>query len=290
MERLENDFIILDTSPFSASVHSVFLKEAGRCVTLVLPLEVDHGKDPSYSGNTIFPFAGRIKDAHFGDTELDRNDGANSLHGGFASKNAIFSLEKKTSSSIVWALSRKAGEDRLEAERTYRCAYTLDGHDLIIDLSMDSDIPVLCDMTVHIYFNLSGEENILNHTLQMDAESVVINDRDHCPLSVMSVDGTIFDLRKPTRLEKTVKSPLLAFSEGLNNAYILDEGGQVRLSAGGITVEGSSDSKAVVVYSGGYLESPSSHIALEFEDIPFSSTRTVTDHFHRRIRFSFQCK
>ena len=82
-------------------------------------------------------------------------------------------------------------------------------------------------------------------------------------------------------------SPLLAFSHGLNNAFILD-GKTITLETGGIRVDLESDSPAAVVYTGGYLDRPRSYVAIEFEDIPFPETRRVTASFTRRITLNFR--
>lgn len=247
----------------------------------------DHADDPSYSGNTVFPLAGRIRGSRIGSFALEANDGPNCLHGGTSSRQACFSLSSRSSDSLTWTVCREAGEDGLPAARTYTTRYALDGKRLLIDMMMDSDRTVPCDMTSHLYFNLSGESDILNHVIQADSSRIVVNDSSHCAFAVRKSAGTDYDISRPRRLADVTSSPLFSFSKGLNNAYILDEGGAVRLSAGGLRLTGRSDSRAVVLYTGGYLEHPMSHIAIEFEDLPFSSTRQMTDRFRRHIEFSF---
>lgn len=287
MEKLENQYICLESCPQAAAVHSLRIIPLGRTVTLVLARQEDHADDPSYSGNTVFPLAGRIRGSRIGSFALEANDGPNCLHGGTSSRQACFSLSSRSSDSLTWTVRREAGEDGLPAARTYTTRYALDGKRLLIDMMMDSDRTVPCDMTSHLYFNLSGESDILNHVIQADSSRIVVNDSSHCAFAVRKSAGTDYDISRPRRLADVTSSPLLSFSKGLNNAYILDEGGAVRLSAGGLRLTGRSDSRAVVLYTGGYLEHPMSHIAIEFEDLPFSSTRQMTDRFRRHIEFSF---
>lgn len=285
MDMIENDHLRILCTPYCAAIHCIYSKKHGRSISLVLPSESDHATSPTYSGNTIFPFAGRIPGAFFNGLELDRNDGMNSLHGGFGPRAAIFERCSATSGRIEYRLSRKRGDDRLPVEREYRTGFSLDGNAISIDLSMEAERPVLADMTSHLYFNLSGERTIRNHMLSIDAEKCVLNNEDHTAREIIDVAGTAMDFRTPRRLSEIMDEPFLAFSHGLNNAFILGKDHAAALSADGMKLTGISDSAAVVIYTGGFLDPPSSYIAMEFQDIPVNSCRTVADRTSRHIEF-----
>lgn len=287
MDVLDNFFMTVCTSSCNAAVHSVYIKKIDRIVTLVLPTEESHMSDPSYSGNTIFPFAGRIRGGIYGNCRFDLNDGANSIHGGSESRKAVFLIAEKSDTRIVYTIERAAGQDGLMSGRVYTVEYSLSGNELVIVHRMTSSSPVLTDTTCHLYFNLSGEKTVGGHFIRLDSDEVLINDEEHCGLKTISLDGSALDLRSGRMLEEVCSAPCLGFSRGLNNAYILKKGSAVRLSAGGLSLEASSDSPAVVIYSGGFLEEPSSFIALEFQSVPLNECRSETKDYVRRMRFRF---
>ena len=289
MDYLENEYLAVETTACAAAVHSVYLKKAGRTVTLVLNREEDHNTDPSYSGNVIFPFAGRIKDALFNSIRLDRNDGNNSLHGGRDAHLAVFRKEAGDECSVVYSLERRRGEDNLPAHRLYTVSYTLSGSSLRIRLHMESDVPVLCDMTSHMYFNLSGEETVGRHLMRIRADRAAINNEDHTFRELIDPRGTCLDFSSFRELDEAIRAPELAFSHGLNNAYRLSGSPAVELKAGGVSLSADSDSRAAVIYTGGYLPVSSGFAAIEFQDLPASSERQVTADFTRTISFTFTC-
>lgn len=288
MDVLDNSFMTVCTSPCNAAVHSVYIKKIDRTVTLVLPAEESHISDPSYSGNTIFPFAGRIRGGVYGNCRFDLNDGANSLHGGSDSRKAVFSIAGKTDTCIVYTIERAAGQDGLMSGRVYTVEYSLSDNELVIVHTMKSSSPVLTDTTCHLYFNLSGEKTVGRHLIRLDSDEALINDEEHCAVKTVSLDGSALDLRAGCLLEEVCSAPCLGFSRGLNNAYILKKGSAVHLSAGGLSLEASSDSPAVVIYSGGFLEKPSSFIALEFQSVPLNECRTESSDYVRHMRFRFR--
>ncbi|MEM7300754.1 MAG: aldose epimerase family protein [Pseudomonadota bacterium] len=78
----------------------------------------------------------------------------------------------------------------------------LDGGVLDIRFETMSDEPTLCNLAAHSYFNLDGSRNILDHTLQMDADHFLPVDDELIPTGEQkSVEGDGFDFRsaKPLR-------------------------------------------------------------------------------------------
>lgn len=287
MHRLESNTLIVLTSAVSGSVHSIVYKSLERELTLKLSSEREHKTDPSYSGNTIFPYSGRIANAIFNGILLDRNDGINSLHGGSAARKAEFETVDYSPCFIKYRTVRKKGDDLMNCHRVYSITYSLHENELMITHEMESDVPVLTDTTCHLYFNLSGENNILKHTIKVSEDAVVLNSSDHTARTLIETSGSFFNLNQPKKLGEICTLPQLSFSNGLNNAYRLVNDKLVRLESDDLMMEASSDSAAVVLYSGGYLKEPSSHIAVEFEDLPFNENRTVTDTYKRNFYYRF---
>lgn len=290
MDKLENDTLRIETTPYSASLHSLVYKPFERELTLTLESEEAHTFHPSYSGCTIFPFAGRIKGGVFQNLKLDRNDGENSLHGGRDSRLAVFEKIKSTPSSVSYRTYRKKGEDNIDGNRVYTVTYSLEGDTLSITHEMASDKPVISDTTCHLYFNLGSDENVLNHRIRLDEDAIVLNNEDHTPQSLIPTKGTLFDLNEERTIESINSLGAFSFSRGLNNAYRLSGKRILHLLSGDLMMEAAGTSVGVVLYSGGYLERKAGYIAVEFEDLPFKETRTVTEYYRRDFSFTFRSK
>ena len=54
-------------------------------------------------------------------------------------------------------------------------------NEMCISYHAVSDEDTLCNLTNHAYFNLSGEENILDHTLQINASLITATDEALIP-------------------------------------------------------------------------------------------------------------
>ena len=288
MERIQNNYLTAECTIYCAALHSLRINSLSRTVSLALKDEKEHTDSPTYSGNTIFPFAGRIENGVFGTLRLDQNEGKNSLHGGRDARKAVFTLKDISRTSVTYSLKRENGEDSIPSKREYTAKFSLEENSILIEYSMRSDTPVLCDMTNHLYLNLNGDEDIRDEFIKVDADEVVINDEDNIPRRLILVQNTPFDLRTLKKLGDIIDKKELSPSKGLNNAYLLNNGKQAILQGKDIKMVATSNSEAVVIYSGGYLEKKSSFVAIEFQSVPLNAMRPVTDNFHRWIRFSFQ--
>ncbi len=83
----------------------------------------------------------------------------------------------------------------LDITLTYKI---LSGERLKIEITANSDQDTLCNFAHHSYFNLDGSENILDHYLQIDAETYLPVDENKIPTGICkSVDCSPFDFRQP---------------------------------------------------------------------------------------------
>lgn len=160
----------------------------------------------------------------------------------------------------------------------------------------------------------------LRQELEIAANNVVLNDAANLPVDLIPVAGTPFDFRVPVTLQHMLDSEILRdrtsteqfqAGRGFNNAYILTRADLRRHLRGvrheeplkkactlrdpvsGHQMTMMTDATALVLYSGGFLPTPGSHIALEAQDIPDVSNllpermtlTTPEKPFHREIRF-----
>ena len=168
--------------------------------------------DNPYFGATCGRYANRIKNGEFyiGDElfHLTKNDNDNSLHGGKKGFDKkiwdSFIREDSLSMKLVSEHGEEGYPGKLEVEVNFKLN---DENNLIINYTATTNKKTVINLTNHSYFNLSGANNILDHIIQIYADTyVLVNDEAIPTGSLKNVLGTGMDLRKPTRIGKEIKS------------------------------------------------------------------------------------
>ena len=134
METIENEKLRVSLTRNSAAVHKIEDKHTGFVYDLVLPCEEDHLTVPSYAGNTVGSYAGRMANAHLiidgTDYQLDRTDRNASLHGGLASLRREWDVLEVDGNSATYGVKLSHMEDGLPGNRTFTVRYILEGNEL----------------------------------------------------------------------------------------------------------------------------------------------------------------
>ena len=265
----ENTEILVDT--LGASLAGVRIPDGDGTPTEVLlspDTRTRGGEDPSYSGRTVAPCCGRIRDAEInilGKTfRLSENEGKNHIHGGFGS--AALSRWETVSAGprqACFRLSLPDGLDGYPGNRTLEALYTAGPGSVSVRYSAVSDRPTWFDCTNHAYWDLGGrfDGSALDQTLEICSDTAVMNGKDHLPVRLSAAGGAM-DFRSPAR----ISDKLTAFSgdeqlktgHGYNNAFILkkDSPYAARLFSPvtGIRMTVYTDQPSLVFYSGGFLK------------------------------------
>lgn len=310
----------------------------------------------SYAGRTLCPNSGRIGSPglkiHNEVFHLDANDGINQLHGGPHNLSfADWEIEDTETGTdyvkVTFSASQPDGMDGFPGNRHYLVTYTIEDMGCItINYHATSDRPSYINMSNHSYWNLHGMEvhfddalsesthsytslknkqphktlSGLEQLLSINANNVMLNQKDHLPAEMIPVTGTPFDFRSPVSLSEMLSSekssePLFTeqavTAKGYNHAYLLAKPDLRRKFRGVKHYESlknactltdplsqrklslMTDAPAIVLYSGGFLSEPSMYIALEAQDIPnvcniLPEYMKITDQdhpFERSIRF-----
>ena len=263
---------------------------------------------------------------------LAPNDGQNQLHGGKHNLSftdwAVEELEEAPDYvKIGFTATQPDGLDGFPGNRRYHVRYIIEDTSWIrIEYRAESDQPTYVNLSNHTYWNLAGTEwepevgAGLRQELEIAANNVVLNDAASLPADLIPVAGTPFDFRVPVTLQHMLDSEILRdrtsteqfqTGRGFNNAYVLTRADLRRHLRGvrheeplkkactlrdpvsGHQMTMMTDATALVLYSGGFLPTPGSHIALEAQDIPDVSNllpermtlTTPETPFHREIRF-----
>ena len=203
---------------------------------------------------------------------LATNDGPNHLHGGVRGFNRrIWQVVEASSGERARLRLRLVSEDGDEGYPGTLVAtvtYTLspDG-ELRLDAEATADAPTLVNLTNHSYFNLAGGGDVLDHALQIDADAYCPVDDALIPTGALEpVDGTPFDLRRPTIVGEALKvaHPQLARARGFDHCLALrgwdDALGGARTACvlvdpgSGRRLTVVTDQPGVQLYSGNFLD------------------------------------
>jgi len=219
--------------------------KAGKNADVVLGFDNLEGYlgDHPFFGATVGRYGNRIAKGKFSidghEYSLFLNNGPNSLHGGkegFSRK--VWKAEPVKSthgSGVKFTYVSKDGEEGYPGTLTTNVTYELsDDNALKITYHASTDKLTVVNLTNHSYFNLSGAGNgdILKEVLQLDADRYTPVDDTLIPTGELaSVDGTVYDFRKPTAIgARSAQVPKLG---GYDNNFVLNgEAGKLQRVGG----------------------------------------------------------
>lgn len=186
--------------------------ELGDVVIGHKTLEEYFGAD--YNGCFVGRYANRIGGAEFSLNGvkyiLDKNDGANSLHGGSTGYHQVLLNVAETiegdEPSITFAHTSPDMDEGYPGELKLTVKYTLTkDNELVIDYGATTDKETIYNPTNHSFFNLSGDHNkdILDTELMINSDSITLVSDDLIPTGdIQSVEGTEFDFGTAKTLGK----------------------------------------------------------------------------------------
>ncbi|WP_025099798.1 aldose epimerase family protein [Burkholderia sp. A1] len=184
----------------------------------------------AYFGALVGRCANRIAEARFSldgiDYPLDRNDGAQCLHGGFSGFHRALWEAEPREDALLMRLASPEGEGGFPGNLEVRVRYALDDHGtLSIGYEARADAPTPISLTSHPYFNLSGRPHgdIGGHVLSIDADRYLEVDARLIPQREAGVAGTAFDFRHAAPLGARLGWPhaQLALAGGFDHCFVL---------------------------------------------------------------------
>lgn len=246
---------------YGAAVYSI--KVDGREVS-VRPEELNDFLTSDFDyGKTIGRTAGRLIAPSY---EIDgisypvkpyRSD-KTKLHGGetgfcFRHFKVIETREDAQQSVVVFRYVSADGEEDYPGELTLDVIYTLDDRmNFRIDYQATTTKDTLCSITNHLYFNLLGYGDIMDHELLVKASTYIEGDHEGIPIGKVDVTKTAFDLRKPSNLGSKIRSIADTPAMGYDHPWLFDDKvGYAKLvdPTDQISLELSTDYPAVVIFT-----------------------------------------
>lgn len=178
--------------------------KTGNLVDVVLGFDsvAEYEGDPEYLGALVGRVANRIKDGDFtlGGKEysLAQMEFGNCIHGGIDGYSFRIWDHQIDGDKLVLTLHSPDGDEGFPGNLDVTVTYSFDNcNNLRLDYRANSDADTIVNLTNHAYFNLSGEGDILDHIMQIQADAYTAADAHFLPTGeIVPVEGTPFDFRK----------------------------------------------------------------------------------------------
>ena len=182
----------------------------------------------TYFGAFVGRFANRIAKAGFTlngkKYSLDKNDGANSLHGGFLGYDKMLwsskTIKGKDYAGVEFSRLSPDGEQGFPGNLFITVRYVLDkNNNLSLSYTAKTDKATPVNFTNHSYFNLAGKGQIYDHVMQMNSNYYLEVSPKLIPTgNLIPVKETPFDFNSP----KTLGQDIEKIKPGYDHCYVTE--------------------------------------------------------------------
>ncbi len=263
----------------------------------VLLAPADLLSDPYYMGATVGRVANRIANAHIvvdgKGYSLERNDNANSNHGGFEGFDRKWWDWHITDCGIIFSRLSPDGENGFPGNVSVEVEYRWSNdNEMTILYRATTDALTCLNLTNHAYFNLSGTTaatdtaegnstggDITGHMLHIPSHTILETDATFIPTGMLlDVGGTPFDFTAFKRIGKDLNADneQLRWNRGYNHCYVLKTkssdivipAAYLTDPASGRTLKVTTSQNSVLLYSSGYYSRPAAALCLETQNWP----------------------
>lgn len=232
--------------------------------------------NPNYHGALVGRYANRIAGGSFRinghNYTLPKNSGEHCLHGGNSGFNQVIwdasIILEDGQESLRLRHTSPDGDQGFPGELKVTADFRLtDSNELVVKMTASTDKPTVVSLTLHPYFNLTGdtEKSILGHRIRMPSEQYLPVTDSLKPIgSLENVQGTPFDLRQARTLESALGThhEQVAITHGFDHCFVSPHPGDPASCLGFIydPVSGRglkvfSDAPGVQLYTGNHLNS-----------------------------------
>jgi aldose 1-epimerase len=226
---VQNKRMAFSVTDYGCTITSIVLTDSsGVCTDVVLGYSTLDGyiNGTCFFGAFIGRFANRIGRASFTHDgtkyQLDKNDGPNTLHGGFSGwdKNVWHAktVNTKTQSGIKFTRLSRNGEQGFPGNMKVEVTYLLDDmNNITCRYSAVTDKACPVNFTNHSYFNLAGSGTIDNHLLKLDCDYTLDIDGRLIPTGkLLAVKDTPFDFTTDKKIGRDIKE----VGNGYDHCYV----------------------------------------------------------------------
>jgi len=158
---------------------------------------------------------------------LPQNDRGNTLHGGeHGFDKLLWLISDATAAELRLSLVSPDGDQGFPGELRVEAQYRLDGESLTLEFRARTTKPTVVSLSAHPYFNLAGAASgdVFGHRVTIAADEFLPTDKAQIPTGeIRSVDGTVFDLRRPVVIGERIRraEPQLLHGQGYDHYFVL---------------------------------------------------------------------
>ena len=202
------DGLSLRLTDYGARLVSLSMPDrSGRAADVVLGFDdaASYAASNAYLGATVGRYGNRIRGGTLRlqgqDYQLDRNEGANHLHGGGRGWDSrIWEADvSPDATAVAFRMTSPAGDMGFPGACEVATTYELLGNRLRITMTATPDATTVVNMVHHSYFNLAGHGSgpVLGHLMRIPADYYTPVDAELLPTGeIRTVSGTRFDFRE----------------------------------------------------------------------------------------------
>jgi aldose 1-epimerase len=245
---------------------------SGRSGDVVLGFDTLHGyvgKHP-WLGATVGRVANRIAKGKFTldgmEYSLEINDPPNNLHSGSKDLSRVVwkaePVHEGDGAAVRFTYDSPDGDEGFPGRVLVTVVYRLtDNNELHLEYTAKTDKATPVNLTNHSYFNLGGEETVLNEVLQINAGKYMPVDATLIPTGeITPVKGTPLDFTRPVAIGTHI-AEMKGDPGGYDHNFVLSmEAGRLKMAArvfdprSGRQMEVWTTEPGVQFYSGNFLD------------------------------------
>ena len=221
---------VLEVLDLGATVHRLWVTGGDgvrRNVVLGHATAEEYLESADYVGGTIGRYANRIRGGRFildGETvQLATNENGNALHGGPEGfDKRLWQVVRHNDDQLTLTLTSPCGDQGFPGELIVVAQMETTDEAVRFRFEARTDAPTVVSLTNHAYFNLDGDDtgSVADHLLVVEADQYLSVDDAGIPSDPTPIDGTDFDLRRPTHLAHRLAAG------GFDHAFVLSGSGR----------------------------------------------------------------
>lgn len=270
---LENSYLKVVISTFGAAIFHIYLKNKNKYHEVtVQPNNLEefmysdfyYGKTVGRVSGRLFPPGYIIKD------NFHKQKKENILHSGksgFSFSN--FDVVSFSKDKLILEAVSFEKDSGFPGDLRLNVIYEIENRSLRVRYLANASKSTLCNITNHVYFNLSQEKDIYNHEIKVDSKEYLEIDKDNRIIGKKNIINSKYDLSKKINMRSVLEKMSNTPFKGLDHTFLLNKK-CVNLFCNEFSLEVKTSYPAIVIYSHN-KKSPHSLLQKEFGDNEHSS-------------------
>lgn len=228
----------VDVLTYGARLINIFMPDRkGNLADVAVGCKTPEGHyaPKQYFGATVGRFCNRIEKGKFTlngvEYQLEINNGENHLHGGVSAcfDREVWDAEIENNRLKLSLFSPDgAGGYPGNMQVTLYVSLTED-NEIILEYLATTDKDTVCNLTNHTFFNIGGQDTVLDHELYINARHITLVDKGLIPHGeLMEIENTPYSFLKPKALGKDMFSDaeFIQACNGYDFNYCIDRVGK----------------------------------------------------------------